>query len=115
MCVLCHVELHSEDWEIASLEYKHNPKPDPRYRGDAEKQCPYCQSLFVPQSEKQKYCCLSCSVASRSNRPSIEELAQLVEQFSNVEIGKQLGVTEASVRKWRHQYGLVKNRSALAK
>jgi len=67
----------------------------------------YCIDCGKEVTHKAKRC-VSCSRKARANpnRPTREELEKMVDTKSNTEIAATLGVSEASVRKWRKKFGV---------
>lgn len=68
--------------------------------------CPTCQTEVFGT----KYCSVKCSGKGnrRVERPSAEELRELIENKSLLAIGRQYGVSDNAVRKWVKSYGLDK-------
>ena len=66
--------------------------------------CPICGSY----KDYHAKLCIRCSriVSRKVERPSKEELFELIKTTSFVQIGKMYGVTDNAVRKWCKQYGL---------
>ena len=68
--------------------------------------CQNCGKEFYPKNNGQTYCSIQCSHEVLSKRPQKEELENLVRSYSNIAIGKMLGVSDTSVRKWKRYYGI---------
>lgn len=68
-----------------------------------EKECPICGKEKTPDARLCKDCYLS---EIRKNRPSREELLNLIKNTSFVQIGKMFGVSDNAVRKWCKSYDL---------
>lgn len=75
--------------------------------------CPVCGTY---KDGKAKLC-LDCScIASRKvERPTKEELLEMIKTKSFTQIGKQYGVTDNAVRKWCTSYGLPYKKVEIAK
>ena len=63
--------------------------------------CPICNKEFTPTND-QFYCSQECAhIAQRtSERPSRDELKQLIRTISFVKIGEKYGVSDNAIRKW---------------
>lgn len=97
-------------WKQDNLEY---PIRKPR-----EKKKYFCVSCGREIIEKTTTgMCLSCYyISSRLvERPSREELKALIRNTSFVEIGRQYGVTDNSIRKWCDSYQLPRRKSDIVK
>ena len=78
-----------------------------------KKEQKYCPDCGKPINSKSTYCreCgpkhsnKYCKVALE-DRPSKEELLEMIKTKTFVDIGKQYGITDNSVRKWCKNYGL---------
>lgn len=65
--------------------------------------CPICGN---PHSSRSKMC-RSCADKERAkHRPTKEALSNLLKTKNNTQIGQELLVTEACVRKWRRMYSI---------
>lgn len=64
--------------------------------------CLICGKTFNQKRNNQIYCSQECVHRSqqRTNRPSREELKQLIRTTSFLEIGRQFGVSDNAIRKW---------------
>lgn len=71
-------------------------------------ECKQCKKLFNPKNSQQIYCSAECSQKSqrKAERPSKEELYELIKNNSFVAVGKMFNVSDNAVRKWCKQYGL---------
>lgn len=74
--------------------------------------CPICGK---EKHRMRKYCSSKCaSISNRKvERPTKEELKDLIMNNSWVSLGKMFGISADTVRKWAHQYGL-KRRALIA-
>lgn len=70
--------------------------------------CPVCNNFFHKRESNLVYCCHECSeIAQRKvERPSKEELFELIKTTTFVEIGKKYNVSDNTVRKWCQNYNL---------
>jgi hypothetical protein len=98
LCANCHAEAHSEEYDY-QLDKLLNPI--------IETECKSCHTLFhqidSPTKRKQKYCsdeCAKVGIRKVKDRPSKEELIELLEKFSYVRVGKMFGVSDNAIRKW---------------
>lgn len=103
LCANCHREEHNQDMFVlpeSSIELNKMLNFELKPTG----KCPTCQTDVF----NTKYCSTMCAQDGlrRAERPSKEELAQLIETTSFVQIGKKYGVSDNAVRKWANHYGL---------
>mgnify|MGYP003333158684 CR=1 FL=1 len=65
--------------------------------------------MYKPKKATQKFCSSECYHYSKRkvDRPSKEQLAKEILDFSWVSIGKKYGVSDKSVIKWAKSYGLI--------
>jgi hypothetical protein len=94
-----------ENLEIMSGEDHarcHNPPPEPT-------SCVVCGTPHLGK----KYCSVACCRRGRraTKRPSDYELVVLAEQFTNIQIAKQCGVSDAAVGKWLRALGIRRQKS----
>lgn len=110
LCANCHREIHYEEYGINNVKY-------------------IVEHQKVLKEEKEQHCCIDCgkilSVDAKSKyckvcylkhsqdrrkveRPSKDELAQLLQSHSLNKIGKMFGVSHAAIKKWGIQYGIIK-------
>ena len=70
--------------------------------------CPICNKFFHKRELDFIYCSKECSeIAQRkTQRPSKEELFELIKTTTFVEIAKKFGVSDNAVRKWCKAYNL---------
>lgn len=76
-------------------------------------QCKFCGGYFIKTSSNMHYCSIECyknnrnqEFSSRNDRPTKEQLEELINNKSFIEIGKKYGVSDNAVRKWCAKYGL---------
>lgn len=80
--------------------------------------CPVCKKEFyIINHLTQKYCSYECAQKAQRyvERPSREELKQLIRTTPFTTIGKQFGVSDNSIRKWCVYYNLPKRVSEIKK
>jgi len=72
--------------------------------------CPQCKELFKPNAPKQKFCSNECGTKSqrRVERPSKEELKELVWEYPTSKLGKIFNVSDKAVEKWCKRYDISK-------
>ncbi len=70
--------------------------------------CQICEKEFKATYKNAKYCSSKCRgvAQQRVERPSKEELKNLIETTSYLQIGKKYGVSDNAIRKWVKNYGL---------
>jgi hypothetical protein len=73
------------------------------------KSCPVCKNNFITKYIKQIYCSNKCFEFSRRKveRPSKEQLEEMLRTYSMVKIGRIYGVSDKSVKKWMNSYGIL--------
>lgn len=71
-------------------------------------QCPICNNYFHLRASNAIYCCHKCAeIAQRKvQRPTEDELIELIKQNTFVKIGKMYEVSDNTVRKWCKSYNL---------
>lgn len=128
VCTRCHVEIHDEEYSrvrertiveadkrivrIKELRRSLLTKHDISVCGE-ESSCKFCNSKFIPKQDGQSTCSKACrselNAKNRKckNRPSKEELKDLISRLPWTTIGKIFSVTDNSVRKWARSYGLL--------
>jgi Zn finger protein HypA/HybF involved in hydrogenase expression len=86
----------------------------PTFSGRQNKKDHKCQDCGAEVTRKSKWC-LSCSSKRKprkvGNRPSADELRSMMQEMTQVEIGKMYGVSATSIRKWAGVYGLKKKQN----
>jgi hypothetical protein len=73
--------------------------------------CKYCKKEFEIKCDEQKYCSHKCcEIDSRKvkDRPSKEEMGELINSMSWSAIGRKYGVCGVTIKNWAGQYGLTK-------
>lgn len=72
--------------------------------------CKFCNEVFYYGDKRTgKFCSLECSSKSqrKTERPSKEELKEMIDSMTWVSIGKKYGVSDNAVRKWAKKYELI--------
>jgi len=69
-------------------------------------ECPICGNR---KKKKRKYCSSKCfGIANRKvDRPSKDELINLIKEYNWTRIGKMYGVTDNTIRKWARSYKII--------
>lgn len=83
-----------------------------------KRDCKLCNKEFTYQeSHDSRFCSTDCLGKYRRivERPSKEELFELIKSKSFVQIGKDYGVSDNAIRKWCKYYGLPYRRRDLKK
>lgn len=81
----------------------------PERRSDriAERPCLKCGTTYKPTYEKQQFCSNSCARAARKvERPSKDELAEMLKTMTYDKVGEKYGVKREAIRRWASSYGL---------
>lgn len=102
VCSNCHREIHHGMHEIKSLQKY--------FRLEICKICPVCNEEFITKNEEQILCSPRCSQIYRQklNRPTKDELFELVWLKPTTHIAKQYGVSGKAIEKWCKNYGIEK-------
>lgn len=110
LCANCHREVHDGTYtkELKSSYHAERALEVKQRIDDLKthkiKYCPTCGKIISNQAKL----CEECSAIQRrkTNRPSRDELKQLIRSTPFLTIGKQFGVTDNAVRKWCDAYQL---------
>lgn len=80
-------------------------------------ECPICKNLFQLKHVGQKYCSPQCSSKAQQKveRPSREELKQLIRSSSFLSIARLYNVSDNAIRKWCKAYSLPYSSSIIKK
>jgi len=110
LCANCHREIHYDtfDPKYGSEPIKRIPKKKPKPL--IVKKCEVCKNEFKTKRDKTKFCSHECSAIDKrkTERPSKEELKSIIDsKKSFVQIGKDFGVADNTVRKWAKQYEII--------
>jgi len=118
VCANCHREVEHDGRLIPENATRFNEEfvsygeciPKPR-RTFTPKNCKRCKSLYTPMYPHTKYCSVACARANVpkkvENRPTKEELFELISNFSWSEVGRRYAVSDNCIRKWARKYGLL--------
>ena len=107
VCANCHREIHEGLYtqeELYTKQFFNEEiiKSLTTYKKDILLYCSKCNTSITKYSDSGL--CVKCSYEARRKsikpRPSREELKELIQKESFVQIGKQFGVTDNAVRKW---------------
>ena len=103
VCANCHREIHAKEKEGMSLDTKRYLKPW------LEKNCNCCGKKYNTKNSEQKYCSVMCDKLNnrKVERPSKEELAELIRTTNWTQIGNMFKVSDNAVRKWAKNYELI--------
>lgn len=79
--------------------------------------CEICNKYFEYSYSSQtgKFCSVECSKVSqrRVERPTKDELLNLIKNESFLEIGRMYGVSDNAIRKWCKEYGLPRTKKEI--
>lgn len=115
LCANCHREVHAGYYEN-KLESSFNEERANEIstlinnlKTKQIRYCPICKSII---SQKAKHCPNCSAIIARKveNRPTREELKQLIRTKTFVEIGKMFNISDNAVRKWCNSYNLPKTK-----
>lgn len=111
VCSNCHREIHENQHSQQSLWKKQIYEEEvAKELTTLKKDIPiYCSNCGVQITHDSKTgLCVNCAaLASRKcERPSREEMKQLIQQYSFTELGRMFNVSDNSVRKWCVKYNL---------
>ncbi|KKN20513.1 hypothetical protein LCGC14_0934900 [marine sediment metagenome] len=119
LCVWCHNLYHrldinidvpiiitKKELDIELNKYKKRSFEKCEKRIKKPKICYLCSKKFIPWNQKQKYCSYKCSSFSirRVERPTKEELIELIEKNPMTKVGKMFDVSDNAIRKWARKY-----------
>ena len=99
ICSNCHGEIH---YKILDIDLKKFIKPW------VNKTCLQCKRKFDTKNIEQIFCSETCKqiYSRKSERPIKEDLKDLIESKSFLEIGRMYKVSDNAIRKWCKSYGL---------
>jgi DNA-binding protein Fis len=121
VCSNCHREIHEElngykdkRQNIVTRKYKTITKESAPSRLKEKKKHNKCATCSIDTYNK-KYCSDKCSkLAKRKvDRPTKEQLIEILKDNNWTKTAKMFGVSDVAVRKWAKQYGINTNRKAL--
>lgn len=101
LCANCHREAEHKVIAVENLAIYRIPW--------ITKSCKNCGTQFDTKHEGKKYCCVSCAwIGDRKvNRPSKDELINLMAEHSWTSIGRMYAVSDNAVRKWAKRYRIL--------
>lgn len=108
VCSNCHKELHHENHEMTFV--KQFVKDNEHFL-KKEKEVKYCKECgkVLLNENKSGYCHVCLAKQKRKvERPSKEDLEEMIKTLSLNKIGKMYGVTHNAVKKWVLGYGIWK-------
>ena len=101
----------SLDWSqrLKELWFKKDKKP----RKKAERATSICRcgkkfEYVKHKGRQRKYCSKECfrRFNVKANRPTKEQLKELVGKMSFIKLGKIYGVSDVTIKKWCNRYGI---------
>ena len=105
VCSNCHREIHYKAIDVSLLRDRRSWK---------EKTCEYCKKEFQTIVPEQIFCSRICAAQFTNfnnrkvkNRPSKDELENLLKENNWCAIGRMFSVSDNSVRKWARAYGII--------
>ena len=111
-----HIDHDKLNCHVSNLEWvtrKENQEKMVLFYGKREtRKCIACDSTFTAQkSEPKLYCSVECVRMNRQHlrkveRPSKDDLLELLKSNSFVKVGLMFGVSDNAIRKWCKDYGL---------
>lgn len=106
VCRNCHAEIHDDKDKRTAVLKQHQEWLDWKLK---PKPCPYCKDEFIPNRRKQKGCtkCYYARKRKVQNRPSKNQLNEMINTRFWTDIGREYGVSDKAVRKWAKSYGLL--------
>lgn len=113
LCHNCHSELHAGFWNLSDIKLtKYNFDNLLKLKlYNITKNCLYCKQLFNLTHRKQKFCSTKCSSDFRFNikdKPTEQELRDLIYKYPTTYIAKQYNVSDKSIEKWCKKYKINK-------
>lgn len=111
LCSNCHKEVHHEGHNIETIKEFLNEEKITKDKIEVFV-CKECGKVLSKHNKTKlcSECYLKYSLTLRKvERPSAEELSELLKTNSLNKIGKMYGVSHASVKKWGIKYGLIKD------
>lgn len=105
LCANCHREAHDALSEFKDTTTKKKIK--------TKNQCKICKR----ETYNKKYCSYKCSKKDKRkvNRPSKQELIQILKNNNWTKTGKIFNVTDNTIRKWAKTYNIPTNRKEIIK
>lgn len=108
VCSNCHKELHNENYNIDIIKNLIEENKGLIKKEIERKYCKECGKLLL--NENTSGYCQTCLAKHRRKveRPTKEELQEMIKDKSLNQIGKMYGVTHNSVKKWLINYDMWK-------
>lgn len=108
LCSNCHKEIHNENYDIELVKQILEENKDILKKETEVKYCKDCGKILL--NENTSGYCQKCLAKHRRKveRPTKEELQEMIKDKSLNEIGKMYGVTHNSVKKWLISYDIWK-------
>ena len=81
----------------------------PKRRSDRidERPCLKCGAVYKPTYEEQQFCSDGCArLARKVERPSKDQMAEMLKTMTYAKVGEKYGVKREAVRRWALAYGL---------
>lgn len=109
LCANCHREIHHEDYNLITLEQLLIENENFLKKEKEIFVCKNCGKI-LSYGNKSGLCseCYIKQSYRTKEKPSKEELENLLKQYSLNKIGKMYGVTHNVVKKWGINYNLIK-------
>jgi len=112
--VLDHINGVSNDHRLKNLRFlcPNCNSQTKTFAGRSKRKRYYCEQCGKEKSYKHSKKCKSCAAKDLEkrkvqNRPSKEELAEMIDTMSWLAIGKKYGVSDNAIRKWARSYGII--------
>lgn len=82
----------------------------PKLTRTKEMKCFFCCNIYYSYHNKSKFCSKKCYrfACRKTNRPSKEELHDIVWSKPTIHVASQFGVSDNTISKWCKQYGINK-------
>lgn len=110
LCSNCHKEIHNSNKEISIVRTIVEENKNIINKHKEIKFCKDCGKILL-EVNKSGYCAACYGKHTRKvERPTKEELSNLLANNSLNKIGKMYGVTHAAIKKWAVNYGLINER-----
>lgn len=115
LCANCHREVEDSGeltfntFDETRYEEYLAEKQKEQEKLDAQKVCPICGKPKTPKA----YSCQECASKHRygiEEKPSREELKQMIRTMTFTDIGRKYGINDNSVRRWCDKYNLPRRR-----
>jgi hypothetical protein len=101
-----HKDENKWNWDIENLELTNHVEHGKHHRringfnGLDEKQCEYCNEIFIPSQGKIRYCTPKCSqLSKRKFTIDKEVLEKMIWKIPTIEIAKMFNVSDKAISK----------------